>query len=83
MNNTFVTSRIKSSDSRTTVAKLLADKTLSDSALIEDLFLSTLGRYPTAEEKSLSLDALKSSRSAGAENVQWVLLNKIDFLYNY
>jgi hypothetical protein len=83
MNNTFVTSRIKSSDSRTTVAKLLADKTLSDSALIEELFLSTLGRYPTAEEKSLSLDTLKSSRSAGAENVQWVLLNKIDFLYNY
>src|SRR5207247_4800777 len=83
MNNTFVTSRIKSTDSRTTVARLVADKTLSDSALVEELFLSTLNRFPTAAEKSVALDGLNSGRAAGAEHSPWVLMNKIDFLYNY
>jgi len=27
--------------------------------------------------------ALKTNRVQGAENLMWVLLNKIDFLYNY
>jgi hypothetical protein len=84
MNNTFVTSRIKSTDARTTVARLLADKTLSDSALVDELFLTALSRFPTASEKTTALDGLKSAgRTAGTENLQWVLINKIDFLYNY
>ena len=50
---------------------------------VEELFLGTLGRYPTGAELGSARSALKSSRTQGAENLQWVLLNKVDFLYNY
>ncbi|MFQ5928484.1 MAG: DUF1553 domain-containing protein, partial [Acidobacteriota bacterium] len=83
MNHRFVVSRIKNSNENSTVSKLLANYTFSDADLVEELFLSTLSRFPTEEEMSLGLAALKPRRVRGAENLQWVLLNKVDFLYNY
>jgi hypothetical protein len=45
--------------------------------------LSALSRFPTAEELATGTAVLKTNRVQGAENLMWVLLNKIDFLYNY
>jgi len=83
MNSTFVTTRLRSSDPNTTVAKLLRNGALSDSDLVDELFLSALGRFPSAGERQLALAGLRPNRAAGVENLQWVLLNKIDFLYNH
>lgn len=82
MNNTFVTSRIRNSNANTTVSKLLA-QALSDDQLIQELFLGNLGRFPTTAELSAARNVLKPNRTTGAESLNWVLLNKIDFLYNY
>ena len=62
---------------------ILANKGMTDDNLIEELFLGTVSRYPTASELAASRAALKTNRTQGAENLQWVLLNKVDFLYNY
>ena len=83
MNNAFVLTRIRNSNANTTVSRLLGNKEYSDADVVEHLFLSTLGRFPSAKEVSLATAALKTNRVTGAEDLQWALLNKIDFLYNY
>jgi hypothetical protein len=54
-----------------------------DGKVVEEMFLSTLSRYPSAGEKELSLEALAKNRVEGAQNLQWALLNLSEFLYNY
>ena len=84
MNNNFVVNRIRNNTvANTSVARVLANKNFSDANVVEELFLSTLGRFPTAKELSLATAALKANRIAGTEDLQWTLLNKVDFLYNY
>jgi hypothetical protein len=83
MNNNFVLRRIRNATAGSTVNKLLATAGMTDDQLIEELFLGTLGRYPTGAELGSARSALKTNRTQGAENLQWVLLNKVDFLYNY
>ena len=52
--------------------------------ITEQLFLRTLSRKPTeAEMTKLRTYFTKQTKTAYAENLQWVLFNKIDFLYNY
>lgn len=67
----------------TRVATLLASSQSQDE-MIRQLFLSTIGRPPTAAENA----ALQRNRPAELledwlADVQWALLNKIDFLFNY
>jgi hypothetical protein len=47
------------------------------------LFLTTLGRWPGADEKQVARQALEKDRKRGAENVQWALLNSIEFVLNH
>lgn len=51
--------------------------------LVEEMFLSTLGRYPSAAERATAMEALENQRVEGAQNLQWALLNLAEFLYNY
>jgi hypothetical protein len=83
MNNNFVLRRTKNSTAGSTVATLLATKSMTDDQLIEELFLGTLGRYPSSGELTSSRAALKANRTTGAENLHWALFNKVDFLYNH
>jgi hypothetical protein len=68
----------------TRVATLLASN-LSESEMVRQLFVSTLGRNPTTDETA----ALQKNRASRASledwltDVQWALLNKLDFLFNY
>ena len=80
MNHGFVTSRVLHIyDSK--VAALLSDEALTDAERVESIFLSTLSRFPTSLEAEISLRALKRNRTEGLEDLQWALLNKVDFLY--
>jgi hypothetical protein len=56
----------------------------SDGNIVEEIFLATLARYPTAREKAAALDSLKqaASRKEGAEDLMWALLNSPAFLFN-
>jgi len=83
MNNSFVLTRIRNSNHSDAVSRLLSDSSLSDAAVVQELYLRTLGRYPTSSELGVALKFMAGDRIGGTENLAWVLLNKIDFLYNY
>lgn len=51
--------------------------------LVEKLYLATLSRRPLAAEMDVALGALAKDRAQGLENLQWALVNKPEFLFNY
>ena len=51
--------------------------------VVEELFLATLSREPVPEEKALAVSFLDKNRVTGAQNVEWALLNLVEFLYNF
>jgi hypothetical protein len=69
-----------------TIAKLLADK-LTNEQILDEAFLSTLARPPTATEKTRSLkllaDAGEADRRAALEDLYWSLLSSKEFLFNH
>ena len=67
-------------DSR--VQRLLASSE-SNGKVVDELFLATLSRQPTPEEKTVAVSFLDKDRVEGAQNVQWALLNLVEFLYNF
>ncbi len=77
----FVSDRIQAAG-RTRVSELL-EKAGDDTALVDQLFLWTVNRRPGEAEKLTCLSRLKENRREGAEDIQWALLNKLDFLFNY
>lgn len=84
MNNSFVMTRIHQNNAGSLVARLLADTNLNARQITTQLYLNTLARNPSQSE----LDALtplftSMSRRQATEAVQWALLNKMDFIFNY
>lgn len=68
----------------TRVATLLASN-LTEDEMVRQLFLAALGRNPTADETA-ALQANRASRTSREDwltDVQWALLNKLDFIFNY
>jgi hypothetical protein len=65
--------------------KELLEKTADDHKLLEELYLWTLSRYPTAAEDERSLKHVRqaASRLEGYQDVLWSLLNRHDFVVNH
>ncbi len=70
-------------DPKGRVAKLILAGA-SDRAIVEDLYLGSLSRYPTAKEYDAAVSFLKpgESRAAWAQDLLWSLTNSKAFLYN-
>jgi hypothetical protein len=51
--------------------------------LTERLYLATLSRRPLEGELELALAAMRDDPAQGLENLQWALVNKPEFLFNY
>ena len=64
------------------MARLTAS-VVSDEEALRELFLATLGRDPSDAELSIALDHHKGDREHWLSDIQWALLNKVDFLFNY
>jgi hypothetical protein len=81
MNGSFVARRVKA-EGGSRVEKLVeSDK--ANGEVVEALFLATLSRPPTDDERALAESWLAADRREGAEDLQWSLLNKLDFVFNY
>jgi len=67
-----------------TVKRLMETPNLTNEQIITELYLNTLSRNPRANEIQKALPYFTSMGKQGAiESLQWVLLNKADFLFNY
>jgi hypothetical protein len=81
MQSPVVTDRVLArKDSR--VQRLL-DSYKDDGMVVEEMFLGTLSRQPSANERETALAALRANRVEGAQNLQWALLNLPEFFFSY
>ncbi len=84
MNNSFVMGRVHQNNANSTVSKLMANTALTSQDIINQLYLTTLSRNPTTTEMNTLLSSFTTlTRREATESLQWVLLNKVDFIYNY
>jgi hypothetical protein len=56
---------------------------MSDADAIRHLYLATLGRHPTEDEMATVTKYKTPNREQWLTDLQWALLNKLDFLFNY
>jgi len=71
---------------RNGTARRLANSELTDGELIDELYLTTLSRFPNEEERNLMREAFADSgseRNAAVEDVLWALLNTNEFIFNH
>jgi hypothetical protein len=82
MNNTGLNTRI--ADKKGRVASLIEAK-LPDNRLVEELYLASYSRTPSAEEskKGVQLLSKAKNRQQAAEDLLWVLLNSKEFVFNH
>jgi len=83
MNSPFVREKIRAGPG-SHLAKLLDQQpALGDDQITAELYLRYLARPPTPEELAMARDAIRPHRRRGFEDLQWVLANKLEFLFNY
>ncbi len=67
-----------------TVKRLMETPGMTNEQIVTQLYLNTLSRYPRQSEMAKILPYFSTmSKQAAVESVQWVLLNKVDFIFNY
>jgi len=57
---------------------------LSPEAIIEELYLGLLARFPSGDEKAIMMDFFKAEgqqRQGAIEDVMWTLLNTKEFVF--
>jgi uncharacterized protein DUF1553 len=80
MNSPFVTRRVRPEGH--SLVQQLIESSKTSTEIVEAMYLATLSRYPTAEEKKVAASWIDADR-ASASDLHWVLLNKVDFVFNY
>jgi hypothetical protein len=83
MNGDLVNRKV--ADPRGRLATALRDPKLTDETLVRTLYLVTFNRPPAPEETTAarSLIAAAPSRTIGAQDLFWGLLNSKEFLFNH
>lgn len=78
MRSTVVNDRVRI-DANGKVAELVASSR-TDAELVDEIYLSTLARRPSAAEADVARGAIQKHRASGAENLLWALINSPEFL---
>ncbi len=81
MNSNFVNKRVLAEGG--SLVEQLVKSTKSSAEIVDELYLATLSRNPLAQEKQLAVAWIEKDRKQGTEDLQWSLLNKLDFVFNY
>jgi hypothetical protein len=77
-----VVNRVHRSNAASTVAKVLASTT-DPSSIVDQIYVATLSRHPNATERQQAVAYLNSGNMGQhAEDLQWVLLNSLEFLFD-
>ena len=84
LNSEVVKNKVLASTEGSRVNTLLSQAPpLSNEQLVEKLFLSTLSRFPTPKEAEKAVGHLEHYRDKGVQDIQWALINKLEFIVNY
>jgi hypothetical protein len=81
MNSKFVAHRVSSASGG--VSKTMIDSAFSHDQIVESMYLRSLSRPPSEREREIAKSWISENREIGIEDLQWSLLNKLDFLFNY
>ena len=83
MNDSYIMNRTSATAPATGI--LATGLKLTNTQLVNTLFLAVLSRYPTTQEMAAALGNLANSttRNTEAQNLLWSLYNKVDFIFNY
>lgn len=81
LNDRAIRDRVKLTKGNRLDSLLHADPAPSNAAVVEELYLAALSRPPSPAESNLGIELLREYREPGAEDLLWVLLNRLDFLF--
>lgn len=81
MQSPIVSDRVKA-DGDSRIQRLL-DSYDDDGRVVDEIFLATLARPPSSSERQVALTELAGDRTRGAENLQWALINNVEFFFNH
>ena len=65
------------------VRRLLDNYPEDDARVVEEMYLASLSRWPSEREKEIAIGALAKDRVNGAQDLQWALINSVEFFFNY
>jgi hypothetical protein len=82
MQSSVVTDRVQSKGD-STVQRLVETYKDDNGRIVDELFLGTLSRAASNDERQIGLAAMAKDRVQGAQNLQWALLNQVEFLFNH
>jgi hypothetical protein len=83
MNSTALMNKTSADNSR---IRALASSTLAEPQLVQQLYLSTYNRTPTAAELKIALRYFAqpgSTRQSATEDILWLLLISAEFVFNH
>jgi hypothetical protein len=84
MNSSVVSTRMHFNNNGSRVRTLVQQYPNDPSSIIRQLYLSTLSRPATDAEVTALLPTFASlGNTTAAEDLQWTLLNRVQFLFNY
>jgi len=87
MNDAFVVYRTLGSVANFVVpnnrVRKINSRAIDDDEATRQMFLATLSRYPTDAEMAMVRQRRTGTRDIWLSDLQWALLNKLDFIFNY
>ena len=82
MNDAFVTTRVRQDATNSAVGRIVTSTT-DPGSIADQIYMATLSRKPTAEERQIAIDDLRDGPlGERAEDLQYALLNSLEFLFN-
>lgn len=81
LNDKALRERVKTQPGSRLEALLRGDAPKPSEEVVDELFWASLSRPPSREERKIGLELIAEHREAGAEDLTWALINRLDFLF--
>lgn len=83
MNSPLVKDKIRARPGSYLDSLLDTEPALADDRIVRNLFLRFLVREPNEAEAAMGRKLIAADRRQGGEDLQWLLVNKLEFVFNY